>query len=299
MIMQRFKFFLIFGFFISVPQIALATCDPSVSTSGSSLAVNYNPFETNPTDALLKVNISNAGSSPCVLELNIVPDSGRNRLTGPGGAIRFSVVNADDWRISRRGQVSASLRTTLPAGPVSRTFDLPFRIKEGQIKGPGTYSEALRIELKERNKPGRSALLSDSVDFSAVINARVDAFLSFSRGAFGTGQSVNVFDLGILQTGLKDSVYLQLRGNTAARVTVQSQNGGKLIHQDNPSLGSIDYKMRVAGRPADMNSPVTVVRSLPPLERGRSFGLTFIIGQVNAQMAGVYKDIINVDVTSF
>ncbi len=299
MILQRLKFLLIFGFFVSVPQIALATCNPSVNTSGSSLSVNYNPFENRPTQALLKVNISNTGSSPCALDVNIIPDSGRNRLTGPGGAIRFNVVNADDWRISRRGQVSASLRTTLPAGPVTRTFDLPLRIREGQIRGPGTYNEALRIELIQRNNPGQSVPLSESVDFSAVINARVDAYLSFSRGAFGTGQNVNVFDLGILQTGLKDSVYLQLRGNTAAKVTVQSQNGGKLIHQDNPSLGDIDYKMLVAGKSADMNSPVTVVRNLPPLERGRSFALTFIIGQVNAQMAGVYKDIINVDVTSF
>jgi len=296
---MRLRFLFAFCLAAFIPHSAFAACQPVLNISGSSSAlVDYDPFQGTNTFINIPYRLSNEGETACKLRISLISEDNSSKLRGAGGNLNFSLVNNSNWNISRQGPALATIDIELAAEETGIGKTVSLFIPEGQVVSPGSYTQGLRFLVKDKSS-GVQYSESNTADITAQVQPRVDAVLSFAPRAFGGTGSVTVFDLGTLHSGLTDTLYLQLRTNSAASIQVSSQNGGRLLHKQDPALKPINYDLSVDNKSAGLSAPFTVMAKAPPTLQGRAVPLTFHVGQVSGHMSGIYSDTINIIVTAY
>lgn len=279
---------------------ALASCEPRIRFLSSSEIVNYDPFSASPTYTEIRFSLSNNGSSACEdMVVNLVADRGKPRLEYNNNRIFYDVVNEDDFGASRSGHVIASRSFDLPESEPEVEGQFVIRVEPERIVPPGLYRDTLRINVAEGARRKDRILNEDAFDFLARVESHLDTMLSYDRQPYtGTG-SLGVVDLGLLQSGLRETVYLIVRGNANARIMVSSENKGKLRHVQDPSVPGIDYDIRLKNRSSDLSSLFTLHENIPQNDRGKIFPLRIEIGEVDTLWGGVYRDVITVQLSAY
>lgn len=72
------------------------------------------------------------------------------------------------------------------------------------------------------------------------------------------------------RAGAQERVFVQVRANAQTRITARSENGGRLLNDENPALALV-YSADIDGRRGDLAVPIEISRRPAPGLQGSSY----------------------------
>ncbi|MDE3038626.1 MAG: hypothetical protein KGJ21_09290, partial [Pseudomonadota bacterium] len=106
-----------------------------------------------------------------------------------------------------------------------------------------------------------------------------------------------------LESGEQRGFDVVVRSNNGYRVTMQSENNQRMIHERAPAIAdTIDYTITLNGAEIDLTSGAPTDAALSTgttTATGVRLPIEFTIGNMTgAETGGIYSDVINVEVTA-
>ena len=256
----------------------------------------YEPFSGRGADARLRVELTDA---PEGARLVAVPSAGAPlALISPNGARLPYRFAAEDLRAGgTEDRIDVPL-TPNPQGEAAVTLRLV--VDAGPVVPPGQYEALLDLTVLDAEGRVRSELLA--VATRIAVPARAQAVLAGTSGAFDPQSTVAFVDFGTLQTGDQRRLFVTLRANTEAAITVTSRHGGVMrledaAPEDTRPGTSITYAVDLDGEAARLTAPLTIRRAPRPTLAGTAYPMTITLGDASGLFAGTYRDEITIAVT--
>ncbi|GAD59580.1 hypothetical protein IWC96_12490 [Brevundimonas sp. BAL450] len=225
--------------------LASAAVAPAPGCSGYALTVSqetgheYNPGAA--VDERMSLRLSSAAGvldAACVaVPVVIAPAPAESlpiRLTNGSSQLGTDVAASSVAVRSGRSLVlSESARNDLVAG---RAVVVPLGdVRSGQFRRSGVYQAQIDVTAGDTTQP-------------LTLASRVMPVMRFEASS---RNGVENIDLGDLSRGSRTTATFFYRTNADMAVTATSDNGGMLVHEDGPALGSIPYRAFLAGSELD------------------------------------------------
>jgi hypothetical protein len=257
----------------------------------------YDPFS--PTDLAEdhRISIGNTGSAPCSYGLVL-----RSRTARPvlGATLTYALIGATGTSLltSAPAHLAPVARLPSPLAPSATGLaEVQLTIPRGQYAAPGTYRDAIDMELYALDGGGHTS--GPALDTAALtVSVTVPRVLSVNiRG----GGLTSTLSFGALSEGQERTVAIEARSNESYRIDVTSDHRGALALT--PAVPgrewSVPYAVTFAGQRLDLSGKASLL-SLPPTrsESHASHPLTVTIGEVGYKRAGQYEDVITVEITA-
>ncbi|MHB9118767.1 MAG: spore coat protein U domain-containing protein [Burkholderiales bacterium] len=142
-----------------------------------------------------------------------------------------------------------------------------------------------------------------TITFQTRVDSSVDVSLVESGKPFDIGETTQLVDFGMLESGEQRGFDVVVRSNNGYAVTMQSQNRQLLVHARAPAIGdSVAYSVIFNGGGIDLSTgaPVQIVTGTGTTPAtGTAFPIEFSVGTLSGnEPAGTYSDVINVEVTA-
>lgn len=187
-------------------------------------------------------------------------------------------------------------RVTLAPGRRTK-LSIDAVVAQDAVASAGEHAADLMLELRD---PGAAAALAAPVPVRLVLAAvpRAQMNIVGAAGTFGEGTSVTRVDFGDLATGAERRVFLQVRANTGARLTIDSANRGRLLADAPAGEEGIPYAARLLGEPVDLTRHWEQVIEPPKSVAGASLPLDLTLGAVGAHAAGAYADVLTLELSA-
>lgn len=266
-----------------------------VSVTAPSLS--YDPFSGDAPGDNLVVRVENTGDHNCRMRLALATQSETPRhlrgpselaylLTNPAGQeVRNSTTAADGVDVSLSGR---------------RSMDVTFRVQPErlQVVPPGGYTDGVDIRLFDLEH-SRSLLAQRHAILAVNVIPRAQVNFAGVSGRFGSG-SVDSLDLGELSAGVSRRAFVQIRANMSVRVTLASENQGRMRHETLGLSSSVPYRAAINGSIAPLEGAGHEFTSHPPATiDGHSHALDVTITDAEARAAGLYRDLLTVTLTAY
>lgn len=280
---------------LGIAQSASA-CDALVIEQPSVLRIDYDPFASGLALGRMNFSVESRSAEPCAIDV-VLLGSGRLPLDetdiGDSGVrVRFN-----------SGAGDAAMATTATPGIWQVQLDpgkryrltLEVAVIRDAIAEAGEHIETLSMELRDSG-----ALSADHaanpVILKLVSPPRAQMNIAGAAGTFGQGAAVSRVDFGEMTTNEQRRVFLQVRANTVARLTIDSANRGFLKLEDANALeASIGYDAILNGMEIDLRQHYEATLDLPRTIAGSSLPFDLRLGEVGAHVAGNYSDFITIE----
>lgn len=177
-----------------------------------------------------------------------------------------------------------------------QSLDYLFNIAPSIFATAGDYTLPLYISVVdvETGEP-LSDLLAMNVGVIVEPKLQVNVAGTQSQKRTKSGSRMPSIDFGELESGESRRVFVQVRGNAPALITVSSENKGTLQAPDDPDM-KVNYSIRLDNEPSSLNAPLTIHRPVAPNLRGSSYPMVVTVGDVAGAFSGAYQDIIMIEV---
>lgn len=175
-------------------------------------------------------------------------------------------------------------------------FTYQLNVPRSKFAVPGTYETTLQIELRDMQT---DELISDleQMDVVVVVDPKLQTNLAGTRGNYEDGSSYALIDFGKLEAGESKQVFIQVRGNAPALISVSSENGGRMKHQRLKET-YINYFVDIDGESSQLTSPLYLKRMVAKELNGSAYPMKVTIDEdIKSSFAGEYRDIITIDVS--
>lgn len=140
-----------------------------------------------------------------------------------------------------------------------------------------------------------------TITFRAQVDSSIDVSLVESGKPFDIGNTTQLVNFGILESGADRSIDVVVRSNSGYKVTMQSQNRQLLLHSQSPRVAdTVAYSVIFNGGGVDLSTGaaeqvISGTGTTPAT--GATFPIEFTIGTLSGnEPAGSYSDIIYVEV---
>jgi len=158
---------------------------------------------------------------------------------------------------------------------------------------PGLYNLKLELDLLET--PSNIQLTSPQIiELDVLVGARLQTNIAGTRSS-ASGVKLSTIDFDTLETGESRQVFIQIRGNAPANITISSENRGRL-RMEKTDNSFIPYSVEVDGENSTLEAPLNLQRPVAQNLRGSAYPMTVKIGDVNGAFAGQYQDVLTVEV---
>jgi len=142
-----------------------------------------------------------------------------------------------------------------------------------------------------------------TITFQARADSSVDVSLVDSGAPFDISDTVQVIDFNTLESGEQRGFDVVVRSNNGYRVTLQSENNQRMVHERAPAIAdAIDYTVTLNGAEIDLTSGAptdAAISTGTTTAAGARLPIEFTIGNMTgAETGGIYSDVINVEVTA-
>ena len=106
-------------------------------------------------------------------------------------------------------------------------------------------------------------------------------------------------DFGEIASNANRRVFLQVRANTTARLSIDSANSGRLLREGGGSdeVG-VTYSAQLSQSPVDLTKHWEWIFEPPRSLAGTSLPLDLTIGTVAAERAGIYSDVLTIELSA-
>lgn len=284
---------------VAAGPAAAQACEARLLPVASTLRLDYDPFALARTTGRWSFDVESRADQPCDVDLALVDDQhvghadtaiGASGVVigiqaGPGDTMLVPSASAGVWRVRlpprRRTRLSLDATVTVhgvaPAGESATDLSLELRAS-GSVGAIGT---ALPVRVLLVTVP------------------RAQMNIVGAAGTFGEGASVTRVDFGTLATGTRRRVFLQVRANGRARLSIASANGGHLMRADHAAgEEGIPYLASFDGRAVDLARDWTEDFEPPLSLAGASMPLDLTLGTVGPRPAGHYSDLLTIELSA-
>lgn len=268
-------------------------CTPELIEVDEQVIIDYDPFAAGAAIEPITFAISNLSNAVCELDLSVsLPDmlpSFEYAFEETGVKIDLRV--GDKQQGLSRSKVEGVFFAVLAAGE-SREFNLNAVVYEDAVALASDHILGLDIELNNRAS-AESMGLSWRTELILRSLPRAQVNLSGTIGAYGKVGTMSAVDFGIAKQGASRLVFVQLRANTLANLTVKSLNKGVLKHSEKAKKAPvIPYTAKLEDEILDLSEDFVKTFNLPKTYDGKSFPLILTLGDPKSAMSGKYSDII-------
>jgi len=183
--------------------------------------------------------------------------------------------------------------TVMPFSNETTTVDYEVYVTPGIFAVAGLYKLPLYVGIVD---VATQAPLTDliAVDVHVLVRPRLQVNIAGTRSSAGPGIKIPMIDFAELETGESQRVFIQLRGNAPATITVSSENNGRLKGSEPATF--IDYSVTVDNISSDLSQPLSIKRPVIRSLSGASYPMQVKVGNVEGAFAGIYEDMITVEV---
>ncbi|MEG1452648.1 hypothetical protein [Brevundimonas sp.] len=282
------------GLALWAPQaLAQNKCELTMTTP-SQWVIRHDPFGDNQVSSPFEIQFSNAGRTPCVGRLEVTSVGNKRVLESRTSAQTVPFALRDE---SNRNNLTPGSsenlvgRTTLVRAGSTATGRITFTVIPPADIAAGRYTQTVTVQFRMPNGEIHSA-----TDVTLVFEVTPSLIIGLA-GEFTRVNGTPTLNLGDLtQNGvvpLNAKVYV--RASSGYQVTVTSQNGGLLLHEQ-PGW-AIPYGLRLGGTDINLGVP-HVMSSRESRARVDDYPLRIDVRDIGAKRAGRYKDIIRFTVTA-
>ncbi|MEL0636903.1 MULTISPECIES: hypothetical protein [Marinomonas] len=265
--------------FVFLSQAAQAGCNAKINNI-KNIYDDFGSYQAEQqSDAKKRLNISVSDIKNCQLHL-LISTTNLNQLKGQFQAVPYYIKSDTQQKIS-----SSMTRINL----VGSSANVDLLIPSGTPVKAGEYSDTLKIKLyDESNK------LLDERQFDIQENIQPSTSLSI----LGYNADSNSVNLGVLVSGKEYNMLptLKVVTNSDVKLSVSSENKGKLLHEIYKKQYFIDYLLNIDGKNVDLANGYQRKFSYS----GRTVFLLKLklrLEQFNRQAAGEYSDTIRFHVS--
>lgn len=282
---------------LAIPSNARAGCAGVIDAATATVSGNqYDPFNATPVADTHTIRIVSKAARVCDFALVFSAVPGPRQL---GGTLSYTLTD-----LNGRGLLVQEPPSTPPGSSLaglhidanaSAQLSFLINIGRGQFASPGRYTDNVTLYLFS-NENGLFQL-QDTRALSLVYT--VPQALSV---AVGKGEPGGAIQFGELAQGTQKSVSILARSNTPHRFNISSDNRGELLLTP-PVTGqnwSVPYVVTVDNYAVDLRIPVgsLTVQAPPTSIAGDNHALTITIGDVSKKRAGLYRDVITVQISA-
>ncbi|QNE32430.1 hypothetical protein F1C10_11060 [Sphingomonas sp. NBWT7] len=256
----------------------------------------YDPFSAGNVIVDLPVLVRNSGSEGCEARFFLAPVNGLLSLANGGDRLLFR-IDAPQGSVQRANAFGPFAVNVSPGG--SQSFVMRIVIPAQQIVPRGDYLADFVLHGLDRDGV---PLATPSPPFTVNVRVpgRVEMSITGSSNAAFGGPSGAGLNFGEAKTGKTERVFVHVWSNGSVNVSLASANGGKLLlagsHGGDMRLSSIGYTARFDGEDAALRTSFITSRSPSTARAGSSYELSVTLGDANGKFAGVYKDVITINV---
>jgi len=283
----------------ALPARATGTCSASIGAIAPVPTVAYDPFDGVARSETFAVQFVNNGSADCWLSLAIASQT--------PGSLRTFAHGGDKLRylVESTGGSSYSNSITQPRGSFylqggvgkTKTIDVRVKVPAGLIAPAGTYNDVLTLRLFRNSGGGAIAMGSDrTAPAAAEVEARAQVNIAGASSSYSTFGVDNI-DFNTLTNGETRSAIVQVRATSPVKITVDSQNDGKLKHQILSGDPGVLYSMKLDGTWLNLAGLAVLMRTPPVSLDGASYPMLLQVGDVGGRPAGDYKDLLTISVS--
>lgn len=289
---------LLWGLACPAPAAA-QTCDAAIVPITSALRLNYDPFAFTRTAGQLTFEVESRGDEACSAELVLLDASGTSVAEtdlGDSGVRILLSGGVGDTPLTPSA-VPGVWRVTLQPGRRTR-LSLDALVTQDAVAGAGEHAAELLLELRDTAATAaRTAPMPVRIVLATAARAQMN--IVGAAATFGEGARVTRVDFGEMATGATRRVFLQVRANTGARLTIDSANRGRLVLPDAPEgQEGVPYSARLLDLPVDLTEHWEHVIDPPKTVAGASIPLDLVLGEVGGRPAGAYSDILNLELSA-
>ncbi len=277
---------------------AHAACQGQIVT-GTSITgkTQYDPFNAAGINDQYAISIVNSGAQSCVFALAFTANSTPAKL---GATLSYTLTNQGGMPVlsalaSSGSPPPAGLQS--PAINVNGKHDFPFSvvIEPGRFAQPGTYTDLINVSAQLYSIENGSYTLLQTAPVS--ISYKVQE--AFSVNIAGGGLATTV-DFGALAANAQRLVMIQARSNLRYNLAVASDNKGVLVLTP-PVAGhnwSVPYTAALDGQSLNLSGAALTQTITPTTIAGDNHTLAVTIGDTSKKRAGIYKDVITVEINA-
>lgn len=280
------------------PGVAQA-CDVVVVPTSSSLHLQYDPFAFTRTAGRLLVDVESRESEPCSAELMLL-DASRKSIAetdigGSGVRVMLSAGAGDAALVPTAAP--GVWRVTLEPGRRTKLSIDAVVVREA-VATAGDHVTELLLEMRgAQASAARTAPIPIRLLLSAAPRAQMN--IVGANATFGQGTRITQVDFGEMVTGAVRRVFLQVRANTSARLTIVSANRGRLLRAD-ASAGEVGvpYGALLFDQPVDLTRSWETMTEPPKSIAGASIPFDLVLGPVGSRAAGTYSDVLTLELSA-
>ena len=183
--------------------------------------------------------------------------------------------------------------TVVPFSNEIETISYQIYINPGLYAVAGRYNLPLYVGIVDVvTQEPLTDLIAVNVD--VLVEPKLQVNIAGTSTAKGPGSKIPKIDFGELETGEMRRVFIQLRGNAPATIRVSSENAG--VMKGSEPKTSVNYSVVVDKVRSELDKPLTLNRPVPKSLKGTSYPMQVIVGDVEGAFAGIYEDMITVEV---
>lgn len=285
--------FLAAALLVSTGTPLYAMCAPVFETlTETSGAVNLDPFDPSPFERTLRVTVRNNGQDSCRLGV-----SATDRTLGTRFLTNTEVPYELIWnniQVPNYDNPVPGRELSIASGEV-REFFISLQITRPIYAPPLPTEAVFTLRLHDLSN-ANEVLVQQDARLAANIISRAQINIAGVSSSFGNSYGIDTVDFGNLEMGKAQTVYVQLRGNSAMRMTIESENAGEMRHEVIRNAPGIAYTVGVLG---DTFKPIarrTFDGLLSSGLYGANIPMTFVIQEVGDRPAGRYSDILTLSI---
>lgn len=270
-----------------------ARCEANFETlAETSGAVDLDPFDPSPFERTLRVTVRNTGQDRCRLGLSATDRTlGQRLLTNTDVAYDLIWDNLPipnyDTPVPGRELVIGNGET--------REFFISVQVRRPIQAQPRPTEAVFTLRLHDLDN-GAEVIVQQDARLAANIVAVAQINIAGTSSSFGSRYGIDTIDFGNLETAKRQTVYVQLRGNSSMRMIVESANSGLLRHEVIRDAPGIGYNVDMLGQSFTPTAPRQFNGLLSTGLYGANIPMTLVIGQVGDVPAGQYSDVLTLSI---
>lgn len=266
-----------------------AVFETLTETSG---AVDLDPFDPSPFERTLRVTLRNTGSEACRIGLSATDRTLGTRLltnTQVPYELLWNNVPIPNFDTPAPG------RELLLASNEVREIYISVQVARPIQARPSPSEAVFTLRLHDLANANQ-VIAEQDARLAANIVSVAQINIAGSSSSFGSTYGIDTVDFGNLEAGKRQSVYVQLRGNTQMRMTVQSANSGLLRHESITSAPGIPYSVALLGQTFVASAPRAFNGLLATGSYGANMPMTLTIMELGDVPAGRYSDVLTLSI---
>ena len=278
---------------------AANACETEITPDSSAMYIDYDPFAFARSEGQLAFDVTNKSEQDCAVEI-VLMDAARLstaelEIANSGILVAFSARSGD--ALLHPTAVPGVWRLNLAHGQSTGVVISGLVMKDA-VPSAGRHEADLTVGIRG---DGNASVPVSSLPLRVTLFAQPRAQMNIvgTAGTFGKGPSVAQVDFGEITSHSNRRVFLQVRANTTARLSIDSANNGRLLREGgtNDELG-VAYSAQLSEAPVDLTKYWELIFEPPRSLAGTSLPLDLTIGTVAAERAGIYTDVLTIELSA-